>query len=328
MSDGTQLMGSMGDRAPATPKTPTSTDETTATASSEEGKPAEGSQDLGSDVFTDLANEDLHGEVEALEGDETPPATPPKKAETPPTEPVKTPAQQAAEAVKATEAVVEGTKPAEGVKPAEGTKPAETKPAVEAPPQKTAEEVKAAQEKARKDYFDKITAEYSLSEEDANAVVTDPEKVLPRVLAKVHMDVMDRMTAWVQTSLPYMLQSHSQQEAARQAHTKAFFDAWPELNKQEYGATVARTLTAYRQANPDAKAEDVIREGGVMALINLRLPMPERIMKSHNVNEAEPAKPAGFTPAPTGSGAALPPKKPSDNAFTVLAEEDIVDDRG
>jgi len=282
-------------------------------------------EDLGSDVFTDFANEDLGAEVEEIvKSDDTPPpAKEEPKGEQPPVD--KTPAQRAAEAVQALE------KPASDQPPATPPKSETPPPAVETPPatpQKTPEEIKAEREQSRKKYFDELAQGYALSEEDANAVITDPEKVLPRLLAKVHMDVADRMAQWVATSFPHFMQAHSQRAQAVETSTKLFFSEWPELNKPEYAPVVARVLSGYRQANPTASAEDVIREGGVASLVALRIPLPQRLMEKHNVDTPDAARPGGTPVVPSGSGATPPPARKSSNAFEVLAEEDLVDDRG
>lgn len=166
---------------------------------------------------------------------------------------------------------------------------------------------------------------YTVDEADIPQLVADPEKVLPKMLAKAHMAVMDQVADYVAKVFPQMLENVQQTQTRIASTVESFYKEWPELNKPEYAETVSRTLSAYRQANRDAKAEDVIREGGLAALIGLRLPIPDRILKLHNAGEP-PAKPnGGFTPVAPGSAPRGAPAAPSTNVFTLLAQEDLAE---
>lgn len=291
--------------APSTaqpPATPETSPASAPVAAAVETPPASDKPSEGSELFTELANDTGDDE-----GGETPPAKP---AETvaPPA------AAKPAETPPAPSVEITSAAPVETPPPAAATPPAQ-------PPAPTEEERRVQYDKDRAAAISRLTEQYAIKEEDAPALITEPEKVLPRLMAEMHARVMENVANYMQQALPHAVRRVSTAETAQQRAAKMFFDEWPELNKPEYGESVARVLAGYRQANPEAKPEDVIREGGVAALVALRIPIPERVMKRHNVDTPDATKPGVIPPAP--GGATRPPAKPSDNVFTVLAMEDV-----
>ncbi len=276
------------------------------------------------DLFSDIANEDLTG---GGEEDVLPVSTPKGVKPSAPATPVPAAAPAPAPAASTplatptpTPAPPVATAPAPS--PAPATAPAPTPTPTPGP---TDEERKAAYEKERTAAIAKITERYStLSEEDVRQLTVEPEKVLPKLLARVYADAMDNMTSWVHSNLPNMLEGYQANVKAAEAHGNAFFSEWPELNKPELLPAVARILKGYRSANPEAKPEDVVREGGIAALVALKLPIPDRVMTKHNVTTPDATRPAAFPPV-AGPGASTPPPKPSDNVFTVIAQEDLAE---
>jgi hypothetical protein len=173
-----------------------------------------------------------------------------------------------------------------------------------------------------------LTKQYEIPEADQAALVTEPEKVLPRVLAEVHAKAVEHTLRVVQANLPQWLAGMNQQASAQKAATETFFKEWPELNKPEFLPVVARTLSAYRVANPNAKPEEMIREGGVQALVALRQPLPDRVMVRNNAHTVDATKPgATVVSAPASSGPPPAPAQKSDNTFTVIAEDDLQESR-
>lgn len=256
----------------------------------------------GSELFSGLANE----------SDDDTTSTEPVKVETPPPAP-----------------------PAEVVKPAEPPAtvaispppPAQvaTTPEVKAPPAPTDEERKAQYDKDRAAAVAQLIEQYAISEELTPRVITEPEKVLPQLLAQVHVKAVEHAIQYLTQNLPVMMQAYTTTETARKQAAEQFFTEWPELKDPKHGETVARVLSGYRQANPQAKPEEVIREGGVAALLALRLPIPERVLKQHNVNQPDATKPTGFTPVTTPGAARTVPTGGEKNLFAVIAQEDLQD---
>jgi len=264
-----------------------------------ETPPAGGEDSAGSELFTELADDT----GDSGEGEEAPP-----------TPAVSTPRVE--------------TPPKVDITPA---------PTVDAPPKveepaKTDTPTPVVSEEDRKAQYDKdraaaiarLTEQYAISEEQTPALITEPEKVLPVLMANMHARVMENVVSYLQQALPHAVRQVSSTETVQQAAAAKFFTEWPELNKPEFGESVARVLAGYRQANPKASQEDVIREGGVAALVSLRIPIPDRVLTRHNVDRPDATKGAAFTPAPTGAARGAPVKGP-ENTFSILAQEDLQD---
>lgn len=283
------------------------------------------------DVFGDLANEfdqeDI-GEVAESEpaeapaakaptvppvpsapAEETPPAEPPAgEVETPPTTPPKK-----------EEPASEETPPkSEEEKPPESPPTAKEEEAK--PPEKTEEELKAERETARASLKDSLVERYKLSEEDIETVRTEPEKVLPGMLAEAFMDVFEAVNQRMQTMLPRAIEQISAQQTQVQAAETAFYTANPALDKAKHGEVVQRLGHAYRQANPSANMETFNREVGAQAIIALKIPFDTRTGKViEEPVETPPATPPAFKPAQESS--AHSPKPAEENFWTGLSRE-------
>jgi hypothetical protein len=162
-----------------------------------------------------------------------------------------------------------------------------------------------------------------LTAEDERALLVEPHTVLPRLLAEAETRAMERALQLMHRQLPQVLENVRQQQAQVSKAQEAFFGAWPELNDAKYHSVVLRHVNAYRQLNPTAAPEDVIKEAGISALIALRLPLPERVLAAHNPT-ATNALPGGFQPAPASGGATALPRSAaptSTNEFELLATD-------
>lgn len=315
-------MSSIGDRtAPATAapervEAPAASAPAPAASEVVETKTVDTTTSDDSNLFTDIANDDLSA---ALDGPASvAPAAPVAKPQpaVPVAQPAAAPAQSAAPQPPAQPAASTPAQP-EAVQPAPQPQPAA--------PQETPDQLAAKRAEHRAQAVAKIQESYALNEEDAAKLVVEPEKIIPRLLANAHAQILDNVWAMMQNALPTMIQ-HTQRQTEQSAKSVGqFFDAWPELNNPQYKPTIARVLQGYRASNPQATTEDVIREGGVMALVALRLPLPARV--TNNAHMPDAARPGAF-PAVHGSAVARPPAKPSDNVFTVIAEEDLVERAG
>lgn len=272
-------------------------------------------------VFEDIAGEDL-GTV----GDEELPPLTPKKPKTPqaPKPEVTPETPPVAEKPKSEEVPPKTETPPKVEAKKEDTPPV-IPPKVEKPAAETSEELKNRLAKERSDAIAELTKHYEIPEADQAVLVTEPEKVLPRILAEHHAKVVEHAMRVVQSQLPQWLEAMQNQAATARSYSDKFFSEWPELNKPEYHGTVARVLQGYRAANPEAKPEDVIREGGVTAIVALRLPIPDRVARMHNADKPDETKPRTVQSSAMSSGTPPAPKPKSDNTFTVIAEEDLTD---
>ena len=183
--------------------------------------------------------------------------------------------------------------------------------------------------------------EYVLSDDDKNALIAEPDKVLPRLAARMHVRMQVQLAAQLAQVLPAMIQNQIQQATKVQTLESGFFGQYPELNKPEFRSTVQESLAMIRQVNPEADRNEVMRDGAALAAVRLRtklggaqepaqLPaLPQNmplVPPQHQVIQppvAPAATQAPFTPAQSG-GASEPvvPTDPNlDNIFTQLAND-------
>lgn len=173
----------------------------------------------------------------------------------------------------------------------------------------TAEEI----EKQKVAWLNKLTERYSISDEDAEALITEPETVLPKLAANIHSAVMVDMTKALEQILPQMVGqfiqaqpqvvSNAMQSYQQQADAKTqFFESFPALKGNENVVKVAAQTV--EQNFPEMSQADQLQKVGQIALAMLGItpqaaPAPK---------EEEPA-PAPFTPAKSGSAPPPAPKQ-------------------
>lgn len=203
--------------------------------------------------------------------------------------------------------------------------PTEENPQTQTPQNLTPEQQEAIQrelQKVRGQVESQLTQLYELEPEDAELFQMEPEKVLPKLAAKLHMNVLEAMHEGVRGMLPTMIQQVTQQQQAQEKYVGAFFEAWPALNDEKYMDTVVRVVENYKRSNPQAPVEQVINEAGAAAMIALRLPLEQQqqqqmqpVQQQQQVNNPPPS------PAATGTSGGRSPEPVSDNIFERLSEE-------
>lgn len=186
--------------------------------------------------------------------------------------------------------------------------PAVPEPAVEAPVVYTPPAAPAVLPPTPQQLADKKAVElakleqlYALSDEDSAAMFAEPDKVLPKLLAKMHQQAAQSVLDSMQTTVPQIVQTA---EAATRVETEArqaFFSVNEDLMKPEYEAAVLKIGAMYRQVNPKASKVEAIQKIGELARVALNLPA-----KVAGVAQAPVAKPANvpFTPSRGGTGGA------------------------
>jgi hypothetical protein len=269
--------------------------------------PAGGESAAGSEVNWDA----LDQEITAMD-EGAPTGVEPEKAA--PSEPVP-PAAPAAAPTPVEPVAPEPPAAAVAPEPAQPAAPVQA-----APPAPT-----ASPEELRGRYLQDLETAYGLSDADAQALLTEPEKVLPKLAAKMHLHVVDTVISAVMQNLPNAIQHIQQTRQTYSDAEEAFFSAWPALKDQKYRQTVYNSVAAYRQLNPTAPMNEVIRAAGLNALITLRMPIPQELLGQPA--QAPVAPPPAFTPANPGRGVGGPTQVQSDNPFTTLAQEFIDMDR-
>ena len=160
---------------------------------------------------------------------------------------------------------------------------------------------------------------YALSDEDAEAMLTDPQSVIPNLAANLHMTVMAdvhqairRTVEQVTQQLPQTIQQTTQQQQESEKILNDFYGQWPELKGKEDVVTQAAAM--YRQMNPDAPLEQAMNDIGRQMYVLLNIPLPGQAPAQQQAASAVPPAPAAATTVSTPSPATT-------NWFSAAAEE-------
>lgn len=154
--------------------------------------------------------------------------------------------------------------------------------------------------------FEKL---YAISEDDAAALQTEPELVLPKLAAKMHLSITRDVMAGLTSQLPVMMQHMSQATAAEQNARQLFYQTNPDLNKPEYEQAIFEFGALFRKVNPNADAETAVRRIGDMTrqAFGLNNSQPGNAT-TPAVPQPAPVKIVPFSPARGGgNGAAAKP---------------------
>lgn len=169
----------------------------------------------------------------------------------------------------------------------------------------------------------KLTEHYALSEEDAAALQTEQEVVIPKLAAKLHYNVMQDLGAWMAQAVPQMIQQYTQ---AVQLETKAreqIFSRWPEL--KDYEAQTLQAGALFRQLNPTATPEQVLEALGPIVYAGLGKPFPGASAPAAP-SPATPTQPAStFMPAAPATAPAPAPAAPAATSIQSLVDDDLAE---
>lgn len=177
----------------------------------------------------------------------------------------------------------------------------EQKPTVEEPPKEEApapvveeqpkveppkEEAPAKTEEEQVAEFNQVMGElqkvYAISEEDADAILTDPKNAVPKLMANAHVRMMQTVHNMMQQLVPAMVEQHQIQSKSRQTLTEKFSQAWPELASEQNKNVVIAAIQTVRTVNPGIDVDTLIEKVGPVAYSILGKPVPAK-------EEAKPA---------------------------------------
>lgn len=157
---------------------------------------------------------------------------------------------------------------------------------------------------------------FTLSDAEAVALDERPSQVLPKLAARLMYDTMLSTYNATIAAMPSVVTRLMDVQKTSQAAEQKFFSAWPDLASQSVAPVVSAAVRAYRSANPRADLDTVIKNAGVMAMIQLgKNPLP-----------SAPAAVAAPKPLPAGPVAprnttqVAPPVRPGNQQSNVFAD--------
>lgn len=183
-------------------------------------------------------------------------------------------------------------------------------------------EVQAASyQEWRNAHLSELEKQYALNEADAVAILTDPEKVLPALAAKVHLGVMENSMRAVQAMLPAMLGQFQQGNDLNMRAKNLFVSENPDLADPQYEGAILQLGQVYRSMNKDATPEIAARAIG--SLVRAAFGLTQSVAPAvASPVQATPGN-AGFVPV-RGAGGSVR-QTVSSNPFEQMAEEMLRD---
>ena len=161
---------------------------------------------------------------------------------------------------------------------------------------------------------------YTISEENAARLATEPEKVLPELLGEMAVDVYEAMyNTFIQLAsktIPQMIQRHSD----GQGHKTKFMEAHPQIaehikaNPNAF-PQVAEAAAFWRKQNPAATPEEAVEGIGKLVNTMFKLSAPDPTVSAAAALVAK-AKPIQKLPRrPAGANSAQARAEPEQSAM-------------
>lgn len=170
----------------------------------------------------------------------------------------------------------------------------------------------------RNQALQQIAQNFTISEEESTALLDEPAKVLPQLLARAQLQAFEQSFATVMQQVPQLVHRAVQQGKQDEEIIRRFYQRWPKL--KAHARDVLRVTQAYRATNPQAQVDQAIEEIGSMSHVLLKIPFdaPET-SGSAGTPEVEQQQ----APRPAGTGGVSAPQAPPKpmNPFEALARE-------
>lgn len=112
--------------------------------------------------------------------------------------------------------------------------------------------------------------DYQLSQEEAVAFITEPETVIPRFAAQLHMRVMQDVGSAIRAALstvPNMMEQMVTSQQQDQSARKEFYGEWPGL--ESHHDAVLEVMQLVRQTTPNATKQQVVQMTGMLVASRL-----------------------------------------------------------
>lgn len=121
------------------------------------------------------------------------------------------------------------------------------------------------QQKQYEQVMGELQKAYAISDEDADAILTDPKTAIPKLMANAHVKMMQTFHNMVQHMVPTLIDTHQTQSTSRQTLVQKFSAAWPDLVGKEHEQVVVAAIQTVRQLNPNIDTDTLIKKVGPVA---------------------------------------------------------------
>lgn len=208
---------------------------------------------------------------------------------------------------------------------------AQPQPAAPAQPPAQAPVAMPSLEQVQQNAIDYLMAnDYKLSDSDRTQLISEPDVVLPRMAARMHVGITTGVMQQMQQIIPMIVQQQVSGLIAAQRAEMEFFSEYPALNRPEYRPIVAESLAFVqdqaRMRGVTLPRDQLKRNGAAWAAFQIR-------QQGVRVAPAAPAAPAAvprspmapFVPVATGGGGApSAPTQPTDIWGQLAMDPDLL----
>jgi hypothetical protein len=195
------------------------------------------------------------------------------------------------------------------------------------PPAVDPAQAEAQRVATRQAFESRLLQLYAIDDNTAQEFESNPATVLPKIAAKLHMEVLEASVQGILQALPQVIAQYNvQQEQVKEAES-SFFNAWPELNKPEYHPTVLQMSQQWRALNPGASKEEAIANVGALVMLRHQLTRGAQPPQVPQPSVPAPVPPSYRPVAPGSSGGRVTPTQtPVPGSFESFVDEVIQDD--
>lgn len=286
----------------------------------DEGSPSPGADAPSDRDWGSLADDEPGGSDDGGQGVEDSPSPAPAPAPAPSPTPTPAPAAPTPAPTPATPPATPAVPPA--APPA--TPPAAATPPTPAPPPPQPGPSNEELQQQRDSYKAELTRAYTLTQEQADQALTQPEEVLPALAAEIQLRTSEAITRGLLQVLPQIVQQVMKTQEISAKGEEEFFSQFGDLRDEAGRQAVLAIGQAFRQLNPNASKAEFIAKVGLSARVALG-----RHVDGGAGAPAAPAPNLAPPPPPAapggGSQAAVPASGPT-NKFTKLFEELLTDE--
>lgn len=166
---------------------------------------------------------------------------------------------------------------------------------------------------------------YALTDEQADLLTTDPQKVFPQLAAQLHMQVMSQVLRVFESALPQQLQVINTRQQQYQQVEGQFKQLYPDLDmaKPDILSAVTTAADMIGKQLPQLSMDEKVKRVGLLAHSILGT-IPNAASQAAPAKQVAP-KPSPVSPAPArGSQASPKPATPSawDQLLSEFKDED------
>ena len=173
-------------------------------------------------------------------------------------------------------------------------------------------------EAGRDKVIDAIAAgAYQLTQQEVEQVLSEPDKALPKLMARVHVNAVQGVLRHVAQQMPAMVTGLLKVQEENRGREEQFFKAWPQLDRSKHSQDILRAGQVFRQLNPQATMEEFIRAVGAQVVIQHGLHLQRPPGQTQQVQQAAPAP--AFMPAGVGR-ASQPVAPPEPNIWAEMVQ--------